>query len=302
MAFSDQRRPGGLDWLALMVLVAVWGSSFATIKVALESFGPNWLAAGRLSIAALVVAIFVAPRLKPLRPIDYLVLVVFGFFGTTLPFVFIGWASLVVPSAVVGLVMASSPILVMVFSLVLLPEERLTPARLGGLALGFVGVALVIIGRQGAVVTGAADAFADLMPYLALIAGASCYALNTIIARRLVHIPVVSRSLGVLAGAGITAIVFAGLTEPLPQSVSLESLLALAYLALLPTAVGGMLIYWLIERTSPRFVVQTNFLVPVVAVAIGATLLSETLTAQQYIGVAVIVAGLMLAEQVWRRS
>ncbi|MGV3651551.1 MAG: DMT family transporter, partial [Devosia sp.] len=192
--------PGALDWFALMALIAVWGTSFAVIKVALTGMGPNWLAAGRLSIGALLVALVFAPRLEPLpRTRDYLALLFLGIIGNSVPFVFIGWASLTVPSAVVGLVMATSPIQVMLLSLILLPEEKLTPARLGGLLLGFAGVALVILGRQDD--GGTAQLTGDLLPYFALVAAAGCYALNTIIARRLGGIPVAARGFGVLAGA-----------------------------------------------------------------------------------------------------
>ncbi|SFZ83572.1 Permease of the drug/metabolite transporter (DMT) superfamily [Devosia enhydra] len=300
MSRPKTSAPGALDWAALFLLIAVWGTSFAVIKIALAGIGPNWLAAGRLTIAAMLVAIVIAPRLRPLpRRRDYLALLLLGIVGNTVPFVFIGWASLTVPSGVVGLVMATSPIQVMLLSLVLLPEEKLTPARLAGLLLGFSGVALVIFGREQ---TGVAMApAADVLPYLALLVAAGCYALNTIIARRLGAIPVAARGFGVLAGAGLAATLFAALTEPFPVTAPAESLLALLYLAAIPTAAAGMLVYWLLDRTSARFVVQTNYIVPVIAVAVGAVMLGETLGPLQYGGVLVILAGLLLAEQVWRR-
>lgn len=292
--------PAALDWFALFLLIGVWGTSFAVIKVALIGIGPHWLAAGRLTIAALLVAIVFAPRLKPLaRRRDYLSLLLLGIVGNSVPFVFIGWASLTVPSAVVGLVMATSPIQVMLLSLVLLPEEKLTRARLGGLLLGFSGVALVIFGRPEG--STAAPISGDLLPYLALLVAAGCYALNTIIARRLGAIPVAARGFGVLAGAAMAATLFAALTEPFPVSAPLESALGLLYLAAIPTGAAGMLVYWLLDRTSARFVVQTNYVVPVIAVLVGALALGETLGPLQYGGVVVILAGLLLAEQVWRR-
>ncbi|MGV3649922.1 MAG: EamA family transporter, partial [Devosia sp.] len=106
---------------------------------------------------------------------------------------------------------------------------------------------------------------------------------------------------GVLAGAALAATLYALVTEPFPAQAPPDSLFALLYLAAIPTAAAGMLVYWLLDRTSARFVVQTNYIVPVVAVVVGGTMLGETLGPLQYGGVLVILAGLLLAEQVWRR-
>lgn len=295
-------RKTALNWSALIGLVLIWGLSFAVMKLALETIGPYWMAGSRIMLAALLVGILciIMKVRPPLGWQEWAIVTLLGITGSSLPFILIGWASLYVPSGTAGLMMATSPILVMLLSIVALPEEKATPLRIAGLMLGFTGVIMVITGRTG-VAASSTPTSASLWPYIALLGGAACYALNTIFGRKFLSIPVMTRSFGALVTGGITALAYAAVFEPFPTEISVKSLTAIAYLAIFPTALATMGVFWLLSRTSAAFVAQSNYLVPVSAIMFGAILFAEQLGWMQYTGIAIILAGIAIAERIWRR-
>ncbi len=304
------RKPSILDWLLLTVLVVTWGASFVAIKIAILDIGPAWLAAFRLLIATFLM--FVFARLKNVRlprgNREWLIAVVLGVIGTTLPFTLIGWASFYVPSGIAGLMMATNPMLVLILAIVFLPQERPTLTRLVGLLIGFSGVSLVIAGREGVMEfdKGAAIPLimgidATLLAFAALLAGALGYAINNVVSRRAKDMPHATRGYGALLTATPAAFLIAVFSEPLPTAFSLSSLGATLYLAIFPTWIATLILYRLIDNTSSAFVAQSNYMVPASAILLGAIILGESLTIMQYGGFVTILVGIAIAEGVLLR-
>lgn len=293
-------RPSLFDWFLLFVLVVTWGASFVAIKIAIVDITPGWLAAFRLIIGTALMAFFA--RMTGIRApsgtYEWFIALILGVVGTALPFTLIGWASLYVPAGIAGLMMATNPMLVLLLAILLLPEERPTLARVIGLIIGFAGVALVIIGRPGAVASGALEIGTDfsLLAFVALILGALGYAINNVVSRRAVSMPHTTRGYGALLTATPVAILLAFLTEPFPGTISLQGMGATLYLAILPTWIATLILYRLIAGTSAGFVAQSNYLVPATAILLGAIMLGEKLGMLQYAGFFTILFGIAIAE------
>ncbi|HHG90443.1 MAG TPA: DMT family transporter [Devosia sp.] len=296
------RHPSVLDWVLLFFLVITWGASFVAIKVAVIDVSPAWLAAIRLIIATVLMAVFA--RLANVRPprgaSEWAVAAVFGVVGTALPFALINWASLYVPSGIAGLMMATNPMLVLLLAIVFLPDEQPTLTRVSGLLVGFTGVALVVLGRPGAFGHGGADPGPDfsLLAFAALAAAALGYAINSVAGRRATSMPHATRGYGALLTAAPAATILALFAEPFPTQISLQSAGATLYLAILPTWIATLVLYRLIAQTSAGFVAQSNYLVPATAILLGAVMLGETLDILQYAGFATILLGIAIAENV----
>ncbi len=294
-------RPSIFDWFLLGVLVVAWGASFVAIKIAIVDITPGWLAAFRLIIGTALMAVFAkftnirAPR----GGYEWFIALILGVVGTALPFTLIGWASLYVPAGIAGLMMATNPMLVLLLAMMLLPEERPTLTRVSGLLIGFAGVAFVIIGRPGAVADGALELGADfsLLAFGALILGALGYAINNVVSRKAVSMPHTTRGYGALLTAAPISTLLAYFTEPFPVAISMQSLGATLYLAILPTWIATLVLYRLIASTSAGFVAQSNYLVPATAILLGAILLGEKLGTLQYIGFFTILLGIAIAEE-----
>jgi drug/metabolite transporter (DMT)-like permease len=239
----------------------------------------------------------------PRSRLEWGVAILFGLPNSAVPFILIAWATLSVPSGTAGLMMASTPIIVMLISIFALPEERATFLRITGLLVGFSGVAMVFLGRDAATVgTVELSASANsVLPYIALLGGTTCYAISGILGRKYRDIPVMSKSLGALIAASVFALGAAYLLEPLPIAVTLSSAVSLLYLAIAPTALAMILVLWLLKRSSAGFVAQVNYAVPVVAVIFGAVALSAQLGWMQYLGMITILAGIAITERIWKR-
>ncbi len=296
-------RPTIFDWFLLLVLVVTWGASFVAIKIAIVDIPPGWLAAFRLIIGAGLMAVFAL--FSGIRPpqghYEWTIALVLGIVGTALPFALIGWASLYVPSGIAGLMMATNPMLVLILAIVLLPEEQPTLARIVGLIIGFTGVAAVIVGRPGAVESGALDIGTDfsLLAFLALILGALGYAINNVISRRATTMPHATRGYGALLTAAPAATIFALVSEPFPTTFTQQGIGATLYLGVLPTWIATLILYRLIAKTSAGFVAQSNYLVPAAAIILGAIILSEKLSYLQYAGFGAILLGIAIAENLF---
>lgn len=120
------------DLAALVILAALWGSSFLFIRVAVPSFGPAPLAVSRVMLGAVLLAAFAAIARRPLvlRPYAKRLLVL-GAINAALPFVLIGAAELHITASFAAVLTATVPLFAALFSVVWL-GERMTPARVAG--------------------------------------------------------------------------------------------------------------------------------------------------------------------------
>ena len=146
----------------LLTLAAIWGASYLFIKVAVDDgVEPAPLMAARLLGAAVLLAAYLVWRLGARRAVSELrdawrPVLVLGVVNAALPFWLIAWGEQHIDSSVAAVAQATVPIFVLLLGLRFLPQDRVGPARLVGVALGLVGVALLAgfnpIGGAAAVV------------------------------------------------------------------------------------------------------------------------------------------------------
>jgi len=296
----DQQTRTASDWLWLASLVLMWGSAFIAIKVAVDSITPLWLVAIRMIMAsALMIAFAKWQKIRlPSGWREWRAMIFLGSIGTAIPFILISYAAPYVPSAIAGLMMATIPFQILLFSLVFLPEEKATPVRILSLVIGFVGVALVIFGSEK---FASADNLA-LLPFVLLILATTGYATNGIISRRMIDMPAMTKSYGAILVSSVVAILGALLFEPMPTNMTWPAFGGAAYLAIFSTWAGTVVYYRLVDRTSVAFCSQTSYLIPIVAVALGALIFGEQLSPIQLVGFFAIIFGILIAEGILKRK
>lgn len=288
-------QPKGLDWLMLCFMVMTWGSSFLFVKLSVQWAGPFWLAAFRLLAASLFFLVA-----KPLfrgqwpRGRQWVPLAILGFIGNALPFVMIGTATREIPSSAAALIMSTAPMIVMVAGIFLLPDERVTRMRVVGLIGGLAGVALIIFGAPGAL---AGNWGSGVLPYFLLVIAAAGYAMVAIYGRRLGAISQFARTFGMLATGAVFAVAAAILFEPFPATFELAPALMVTHLGVVPSGISIFLLMHLLDRTSSGFASLTNYIVPMIAIALGNVLLGEQLTLLQYGGAALVLLAVWLASR-----
>jgi len=288
-------RHDSLDWLMLLTLVAMWGSSFYFIEIAIRSFTPLTLVAFRITLAA--VLLFGAMRALRLKtPRDARTWWFFGvlsLIGYCLPFFLITWGQQSVDSGLAGILVGFMPLATLLLAHRFVADERMTAAKIAGFVVGFVGLGVLLGPEALRHWRGTGVAF---LGQLACLGGALCYAGNSIVTKRMpaTHALVAAAWTTVIAAAImiVMAIVF---DAPMALRPEPNALGACIWLGIGPTAFATLVYFRLIARAGPTFMSLVNYMSPVVAISIGALLLDEPLRPAALLALGLILTGIGLA-------
>ena len=299
-------RPKPLDWGLLALLGLVWGGSFLGVELSLHSLSPLWVAAGRISLAALLLVgatLLIGGGLPPLRSPTgrrvWLHCAGMGLFTNAIPFSLLSWGQQVVSSSFAGITMAVVPLFVLPLSHLFVPGERLSRARLTGFLIGFIGVVL-LIGGDGFGTGGAVAGIAMLPAQIACVAATCCYACGAIITRLCPPVDTMGFAAGGLLCGSLFILPLATLVDGIPADVSATSWAGVLFLALLPTGLATLILTFVIRRAGPPFLSLVNYQVPVWAVLIGVTVLGEPLPGHFLAALATILIGLAISQRLHR--
>ena len=288
-------HPSRDDYLLLLLLGAVWGSSFLLIKLAVATIPPITVATTRIAIGALVLAAIVAARGRawPRGRRGWLLLLVMGVIGNTIPFSLISWGETRIDSGLTAILMSSVPLATIMLAPAFVHDEPVTPGKLLGVVLGMAGVAVLI--GPGALM----GAHGELLGEIAITGATLCYAVNGLVARRLPPMPAEMIGAGCLLCATLAGLpVSLAVDRPWLATPSALSLAALVLLGVLNTGVGYLLMFRLIVRAGAGFSSLNNFLVPLFGVLWGALLLGERPSPRAFAGLLLIFGGLA-AVRLW---
>ncbi len=284
-----------MNLFLLFILGAIWGTSFMFIKIVVGEVPPFTLVAGRLGLAAAAMWAFVHLRggRFPRERRVWAAYTVTGLLNGALPFALISWGEQYIPSGLAALLQATTPIFTMIFAHFLTHDDRITRPKLLGVALGFVGVGLLLWPELRAGLT------ASVWGMLAIVGSSVSYALATIFARhRLSGQPPFESAAGqfTLGFAYILPLSFL-LERPLTISPSWPVIASWITLALLCTAVAYGIYYTLLPRTSATFVTSVTYLIPINGLILGALILGEPLNLLIGLSLALVLGGVLLVRK-----
>jgi drug/metabolite transporter (DMT)-like permease len=280
------RRP-----LVLLTLLAlIWGASFMLIKIADRQLAPSTLILGRLGSATLLLVAIAQLRLGFGRTIAevrgaWRWLVVVGLVNTAVPFWLLSWSEKRIDSGLASILQAAVPMFSALLAFGFFREARVAGARLAGLVVGFVGVALLV----------GAQPHAKLLAAFAVVAVAFCYALGQLFAGR--HLLGTPPLVVALASAAVSSLVAlpAGVVQAPAGMWHGETVAAILVLGLVGTAVAYLLFFALIQKAGPVYAGLVTYLVPPLALAYGAVFLGERFGAYAFLGLVLILGGVALA-------
>ncbi len=219
---------------------------------------------------------------------------VLGVINNAIPFSLIVYGQTEITAGLAAILNATTPLFTGLIAGIALTDEKLTPAKLGGMALGFVGV-VVMIG-PGAILTLGGD----ILPELAIIGAALSYGFAAVYGRRFRRFGV--RPVVIAAGqttASASIMVPLALLVDGPAVFSVDSPLiwtAMVANACLSTALAYILYFSVLARAGATNASLVTVLVPVFAVIIGTLLLDESLAIEQICGMGLIFAGLAVID------
>jgi drug/metabolite transporter (DMT)-like permease len=288
-----QQRQQLINWVLLLSLVALWGTSFLGIKISLQSFTPDQVVVLRLSIGAAVLTAFMLARGKrlPSKPIAWAHFMLLGLVGNVLPFWFIAKGQMLVTSGMAGLLMAIMPLMTLILAHFFITGENLNRNKLLGFVFGISGITLIL----GPTLLGSQN---SLVGCLLVLSAATLYATNTIIARRLPTYSSAVVSTGVtMCAAIISLILWPSVLDIDWQHVSSLALFTIIWLGIFPTGVAAIIFFVLIRRAGPTFLSNINYLIPLVAYFTGAVVLGELVVWHDMIALVAILFGIAVSRR-----
>lgn len=285
------------SWIMVATLGLVWGASFLFIELALAEVGPYWLTASRILFAGLLTTAIWKMRGGRLYESDeragWVPLLAVGVLSSALPFVAISWGQQFVTSGFAGVSMAAVALVVLPLAHFFVPGERLTLRKSLGFLIGFIGVA-VLIGPEAFRSTGIDG---ELFGRFACLLGAACYAVSSVVMRRLPPVDPIGLSAVTLLIGAVPVTVLAAIVEGVPPMPSAEVAMVILTLGLVQTAAANLLRVMVIRSAGPVFMSLTNYQVPLWSVLLGVLLLGESVDASLFVAMGLILTGVFLSQR-----
>lgn len=285
-------------WLVITAFAAVyilWGSTYLGIRVAIESIPPMLMAGTRFFTAGVLLYGFMrmsgAPRPRLIHwknaAVVGALLLLIGNGGLT-------WAELTVPSNIAALIIASTPLWMIVFDWIRPGGRRPHPSVFAGLVLGFIGVGLIIASKDQAGHNVAAPLGAFV-----LLAAALCWAAGSVFSRHAAQSESALLAVAMQMISGGVLLLLAGFVLGEHHrfdlhTITTSSRIAFLYLLIFGSLVGFTAYVWLLQVSTPARVSTYAFVNPLIAVILGRVFLHETLPGSVLAAGALIVAAVVL--------
>lgn len=294
-----QTRATPLDWLVFLALGFMWGSSYLFIKIAVDDFGTFTLITLRLLIGAAFLWVVLAAARTPLprQRRTYGHLIVMATINIALPFTLITWAEQSVDSALAAILNSTVPLFVIVIAPAFLPEEPIRVNGVLGLAVGFIGVVLLVspnlIGVRG-----------DPFGALALLGSSLTYAIGNVYNRRNVRglpplIPAVFQVTFALLIVGVLAIV---IEQPWATAApGLEAWFSVIWLGIFGSGLAYLAYFRLLGRWGATRTSLVAYLLPIFGIVLGWLVLDEHVDLTLIVGTGLVIAGVAIVNGRWGR-
>lgn len=289
---GDRRRSYSIQLaLAFAAIYLVWGSTYLAIRYAVETIPPLVTAGIRHSIAGGILLAWAWVRgFRPTRA-NWISGIMVGAL-----FFFVGhgslhWAEQYVGSGLAALLVATEPMFILVLAWAM-GQQKISRLSALGLGLGVLGVAVL----TGAELTVKGS---SLVALLAVLLGSFAWSAGVVISSKVklpsdalgrTALPTICGAVMLLAAAGLTG----EFHSTHWASISVKSILGLAYLIVFGSIIAFTAYTWLLQRCPPALVATHTYANPVVAVFLGWLLASEPLTSRVVLASVAILGAIVL--------
>lgn len=291
-------------WVSFWIVSLIWGSSFLLIRIGIESVPAGQMVFIRVVTA--MIGLYIVMRLRGHRlPRDRASirdLIIIGVFNATIPYVLIAWGEKTVTSSLTSVLQATVSMFTLLIAHFTLADERMTFNKVLGLVLGFAGVVVLTSGANGS------EGENTLMGQIAIIGASLSYAAGTVYVRRTVSGRL--KPIVVAAGSFIPATVcaialmlgewlIAGEAPVDLTAIPSDQAMAVLLLGFLNTFVAYLFFYYIVQQLGAFRAANVTYVVPVVAIVLGALVLGEIIDTRFVIGAALIFSGLGAINMRW---
>lgn len=278
-------------YVLLAVIGFIWGSQFIFQKIALTDLTPQMIGIGRALIGFITLFIICkALKVTSKANTPWKLLMLIGLLEASIPFILVPWGQQYVSSSIASVLIGTIPFFVILFTPILIAENQISRSNILSVVVGFFGIISlfapeILEGNSPLSIWG---------PIAILVASASFGAALLLMAKCGDEHPlIVARN--VLGAASLQILIISLFTgSQIPNHVSLDSMLSVAYLGMMCAGVVYFLYMVLIFEAGSVFTSLTNYLVPTFGVFIGVMFANEHVTQNIWIALALILIAITL--------
>ena len=297
---SDRSRSYSIQLaLAFAATYLVWGSTYLGIRYAVETIPPLVAAGIRHSIAGTILLVWAWARgFRPTRA-NWISGIIVGALFFLVGHGSLHWAEQYVGSGLAALLIATEPMFILVLAWSM-GQQKISRLSAVGLGLGVLGVAML----TGAELTAKGS---SLWGVLAVLLGSLAWSAGVVISPKVklptdalgrTALPTICGAAMLLAAAGLTGEFHATHWA----SISLKSILGLAYLIVFGSVIAFTAYTWLLQQCPPALVATHTYANPIVAVFLGWLLASEPLTMRVVLASVAILGAIVLIRRGEQRA
>ena len=286
------------NWFLLILLSAIWGGAFTLNKIALNTFTPEVIVAGRLisgSIFLVALIYFLYKKFTiNISQINYYLFM--SLVGIVIPFIAIITGQKNIDSAMAGILMATMPISTILLSHIFLEDEKMNQQKFIGFVISFLGVFVLIYRKDLFVDNSISETFES---QLLVILGATLYAFAAIYGKKYKITDPLSASTGTILFATFFMtiyLIFIDQSNPSYSALFLD--INILLLGILCTAIATIIYFQILQTEGASYLSIMNFLIPLWAILFGIIILQDQFSWNYIIGLVVILFGIKLANSV----
>jgi len=278
------------EWSLIGILSILWGGSFFFVGVAVKEMPPLTIVLCRVALASIILLaiVYLKGDKMPSSPSLWGAFIIMGALNNLIPFSLTVWGQTHIESGLASILNATTPIFSVVLAHFLTKEERLTTNRVAGVAIGWMGVA-VLIGIESLRGFGV-----EVLGQIAVLGATLSYAFAAIYGRKFKGISPLIVATGMLCGSTIMMTPLTLFVEqPWNLSPSSTSLMAIFGLAAISTSLAYIIYFRVLATGGATNLLLVTFLIPLSAILLGVMVLGEQLGWNAFVGMGLIFVGLI---------
>ena len=282
------------DIFLLILLGAIWGSSFFNIKIATYSYEPYTLALIRVILAtATMLAVSLIYKIKIYAfSGNWKIYALVGVCNITIPFSLIAIGTSKIDSYLAAMLMSTTPISGSILAHFFIKDEKIKFLKSLGIILGFIGILLLFLDKL--IINESNYLFV-----LIIILGSTFYSISSIIIlKKLKRLGNINVTTSTLIWSVITLLPLSFiLEEPFKSTPTFESTLSLIYLGVVATGFAWWLRFKILSKNGIVFQTQVTYLIPIFGVIFGALFLDEQITWKVLVSLITIMSGIYIVKK-----
>ena len=279
-------------WLLMLLLGLIWGGTFFLSEILLLELSPFQIVFHRVSIAALVMVLYITVKgiALPQDGRTWLALAVMGLLNNAIPFSAIVFGQQYITGGMASILNSTTAFFGVMLSGIFLKEEAITMPKVIGVMMGILGV-IIIMGFD----TLSSFSLTNIGQILIIVSSIS-YAFASIWGKfQVKNLGVEVTATGMLITSSVWMFILATLIEGLPfETLSMRSTLSLLTFAILCTSVAYLLYFAILKQAGAANLTLVTIIIPPFALILDAVALGEMVSLQELIGFAVISLGLLV--------